>query len=299
MSGTCSSMIWSFIWCVAGAGCSVNPSEPSDAHAHDDTSRLMDARFAPAIARAGVWMPWKFRAAAGEGIYFLENYDDSKTPVLFIHGMYGSPRDFQYLIRHLDWSHFQPWLYYYASGENLSGIAERLLDEMDALCAYYEVRSIVIVAHSMGGLIARDVLLRTSRVHRATVPVLITLSTPWDGHLAAAVGARFWPTAVTAWHDLATGSAYIEALFETDEGLHRHLPVDTEHYLFASLGRRKNRGADGNDGVVSVASQLQDAAWMDSYRIYRFDETHIGILNSTAVANSMNRTLATVLTHPR
>ncbi len=285
--------------CLATAGCAVSPSGPSDVHASGDLSRLQDARFAQDFVRAGVWMPWKFEQAAGEGIYFLENHDDSKIPVLFIHGMYGSPRDFRYLIQHLDRSHFQPWLYYYPSGESLTGIAARLLHEIETLCTYYEVRSIVIVAHSMGGLIARDVLLHQSRVHGTAVPVLITLSTPWNGHRAAAIGARIWPTAVRSWHDLGVGSAYIDALFETNAGLPKHLPAGTQHYLLASLGRSTNQGVDGSDEVVSVTSQLRDSALRDSYRIYRFKETHIGILNSAAVADSINGILATVPHRPR
>jgi pimeloyl-ACP methyl ester carboxylesterase len=240
-------------------------------------------------------MPWRFHRAAGAGIYFLDHHDDSKIPVLFIHGMYGSPRDFRFLVSRLDRTSFEPWFYYYASGDGLSSAAESLLQEMNTLCAHYNLRSVVIVAHSMGGLIARDLLLRTSRTHCTAVPVLITLSTPWDGHPAAALGARFWPTRVRSWHDLATSSSYIEALFETRAGVRRHLPVGTQHYLFVSSGRRTNGSAGSDDEVVSVASQLREGALMDSYRTYRFDETHIGILNSTAVANSINRTLSTVL----
>ena len=296
MRGTCSSIMLLLIACAATAGCSLNPSHP---YATADISLLEDARFTLANARTGVWTPSKFQRAGGEGIYFLDHYDRSKIPVLFIHGLYGSPRNFSYLLAHLDRNRFQPWLYYYASGANLTGIAERLLNEIDSLCAYYEVRAFVIVAHSMGGLIARDVLLRSSRLESTAVPVLITLSTPWDGHRAAAVGARFLPTAVAAWHDLASRSAYIEALFQTSSGVHRHLPDGTEHHLLASIGLSTSRGANANDGAVSVASQLREQAWIDAHRVYRFDETHVGILNSPGVANTINLTLASVLTSTR
>ena len=296
MRGTCSSMMLLVIACAAAAGCSLNSVHPEVA---DHFSLFDDPRFASANARTGVWLPSKFQRAGGEGIYFLDHYDRSKIPVLFIHGLYGSPRNFSYLVAHLDRSRFQPWFYYYASGANLTGIAERLSNEIDSLCAYYEVRSFVIVAHSMGGLVARDVLLRSSPLEGTAVPVLITLSTPWDGHRAAAVGARFLPRAVAAWHDLATRSAYIEALFQTSSGVHRHLPDGTEHHLFASIGPRTSGGDNASDGAVSVASQLREQAWIDARRVYRFDETHVGILNSQEVANSINHTLATALPNRR
>lgn len=295
MRASCSLILLALALCAASASCTLSPASSPDLFGGKNASRLQDARFDPGIARAGVWTPWKFQRAGDEGIYFLENHDDSKIPVLFIHGMYGSPRNFRYLIQHLDRDKFQPWLYYYASGDDLTGVAERLLDELATLCAYYKVRSIAIVAHSMGGLIARDLLLHEHRGYCADVPVLITLSTPWDGHLAAAVGARFWPTGVRAWRDLATGSPYIESLFQTREHVSRHLPLRTRHYLVASVGRDTSRGLAGSDQVVSVASQLRSAAWQDSYRIQLFDETHSGVLNSAAVASSINGTLATLL----
>lgn len=295
MRGMCSSLLALLACCIATAGCSLSPPRHFDAHTPSDVSMLQDARFASANVRTGVWTPSRFQRATGEGIYFIDHYDESKIPVLFVHGLYGSPRNFQYLIEHLDRTQYQPWLYYYASGANLTDISERLAHELDTLCTYYDARSIIIVAHSMGGLIARDVLLRAPRTHRPAVPVLITLSTPWDGHLAASVGARMWPGAVPAWHDLATRSGYIEALFVTNSGLHRHLPDDTEHHLFASIG---HRDTNASDGVVSVASQLREEAIDDSYRIYRFKESHVGILHSPGVVRSINHALATLAARP-
>src|SRR5690606_28019436 len=278
-------------------GCALHPLDAS--RLRPGPSRLEDPAFAPHLVRAGVWRPWRFRNTAGGGIHFLDNHDAARTPVLFIHGLYGSPRDFRYLIDHLDRTRFEPWLYYYASGEDLSGTVEHLSQEIDALCAHYGVRSLMIVAHSMGGLIARDFVLRRAD-SRIAVPLLITLSTPWSGHRAAAIGSRFWPGAVRSWHDLATHSAYLEHLFATKTGLRRRLPAGTEHYLFASIGRGKDihdgRGVDGDDEVVTVASQLRDSACEDAYRIHRFAETHRGILRSAAVAESVNQALATAST---
>ncbi len=297
MQATCSSILSLVAGCIALAGCAIDPSERSELRS-GSLSRLEDPTFAPNLVNAGVWMPWRFRRAAGAGIYFLDSHDASKIPVLFIHGMYGSPRDFRYLISRLERARFEPWFYYYASGDDLSSTVEHLLHEMDALCAHYNVRSLIIVAHSMGGLIAREFVLRTSESHCSAVPVLVTLSTPWHGHRAAAIGSLFWPDAVRSWHDVATRSTYLEGLFTTKAGMRRRLPVSTEHHLLASVGRDNKRGADLDDGVVTVASQLRDAACEDSYRIYRFEETHVGILNSAAVAESINRALATVLKQP-
>lgn len=288
MRRTCSSIVSVLLACAALVGCSVTPY--SDAASYEPV--LENPYFASANTRIGVWTPWEFHRASRRGIYFLESYTDLKIPVLYIHGLYGSPRNFRYLISRLDRTRFQPWVYYYASGDSLNDTVSHLRQQMDALCVHYNVRSVMVIAHSMGGLIARDLLLRISDSYCKSVPVFVSLSTPWSGHRGAAIGARFWPTAVTSWRDLATDSAYIESLFQTKSGLSRQLPSGTEHHLFVSLGLHDSHGVEGDDQVVSVASQLREAAQLDSSRIYRVEETHVGILSSPTVADEINRALA-------
>ena len=79
--------------------------------------------------------------------------------MLFVHGIQGT-RSFRLLIAHLDAATFQPWVYYYPSGGSLSLCAEHLSQTMDKLRLQYGVKRFVVVAHSMGGLVARAFILR-------------------------------------------------------------------------------------------------------------------------------------------
>lgn len=56
-----------------------------------EIARLDAPAFAPERATAGMWQPLEMARASGLGIYFLEPYDPSKIPVLFVHGLRGSP----------------------------------------------------------------------------------------------------------------------------------------------------------------------------------------------------------------
>ena len=98
-----------------------------------DVISLADARFTQQNAESGLWRPFDFVQNSWAGIYFLEPYDAKKVPVLFVHGINGTPASFDYLIEHLDSTRFQPWVYYYPSGLHLAGIANHLDDTLAKL----------------------------------------------------------------------------------------------------------------------------------------------------------------------
>ena len=56
---------------------------------------LSDPRFDRDNGRMGLWEPFDFLLEVGAGVYMLEPYDPSRTPVVFVHGMGGSPREFE------------------------------------------------------------------------------------------------------------------------------------------------------------------------------------------------------------
>ena len=54
-------------------------------------TRMDDPRFSDENARRGLWQPVEFVRQVGAGVYFLEPYDPTKIPVLFVHGALGHP----------------------------------------------------------------------------------------------------------------------------------------------------------------------------------------------------------------
>jgi pimeloyl-ACP methyl ester carboxylesterase len=251
-----------------------------------ELATLNDPRFSLTNAKNGLWRSYDFIIQSRPGVYFLEPYDAAKTPVLFIHGINGSPLNFEYLIRQLDRTRFQPWVYSYPSGMHLAAIADHLTQIMVRLETQHHFARFAIVAHSMGGLVARGFLLRHAKNSGAEASVFATISTPWAGHEGAQFGVKHAPVVVDAWRDLAPGSRYIGSLFS------EQLPAQTRHFLFFSFARNAASFGASGDRTVTVASQLAKAAQQQAAGIYGIDATHDGVLRSDYAAGLLNRLLA-------
>ena len=121
---------------------------------------LDDERFSVESASSGMWEPMRSSLERGLGVYFLEPYDPRRVPVLFVHGIGGSPLDFRATIAALDRGRFQPWVFSYPSGVRLERAAEGLAGLVEGLARERGFSRLVITAHSMGGLVARGAVLK-------------------------------------------------------------------------------------------------------------------------------------------
>ncbi len=250
-----------------------------------DIANLSDPRFDAAVAEDGLWRPFDFLFKGGPGIYFLGAYDSTKIPVLFVHGINGTPQNFTKLIERLDRRRFQPWVYYYPSGAQLSKVADHLTQTMRKLQLQYGFRSFAVVAHSMGGLVSRGFLQRyLEGGSGAAVPLFVSIATPWGGHKGAEMGVKTAPAVVRVWIDMSPGSEYLSSLYARDPGV--------PHYLLFTFRQGGVSLGEANDGTVTVASQLRAEAQQGAARIEGFNETHMSVLESAAVSERLNALLA-------
>jgi pimeloyl-ACP methyl ester carboxylesterase len=252
------------------------------------TVDLENDAFARKYASMGLWQPQDFIDRIGIHIFALEPYDARKLPVLFIHGISGSPRDWRYLSQHIDRRRFQCWFYYYPTGTRLDTTADLLHEKIEYLYDTLEFKRLYVVAHSMGGLVARAFIDRQIRDNDAAyIPAFITISTPWGGDKSARLGVKTAPVTVDSWNDIAAGSPFIENLHRTS------LPDHLRFHLFYSYGGNKRVYWGANDGTVTVSSQLYPSAKSEACRVQGFCTSHMGTLYSALTANELNRTLLT------
>jgi pimeloyl-ACP methyl ester carboxylesterase len=245
-----------------------------------EVASLSDARFGADKAEDGLWRPFDFLVESRAGVYFLEPYDPARIPVLFVHGINGTPANFEYLIGRLDRSRYQAWVYYYPSGVHLASIADHLDQTMAKLQLRHRVQRFAVVAHSMGGLVSRGFILRHARnVPASRVPLFVSISSPWGGHKTAALGVKASPVVVRVWEDMAPGSAYQRSLFAEP------LPSAMHHHLVFTYA----------DETVSMASQLLPQAQRETVKMYGFEETHMGVLRNPQVSDLVNRLLGAAL----
>jgi triacylglycerol esterase/lipase EstA (alpha/beta hydrolase family) len=147
------------------------------------------------------------------------------------------------------------------------------------------VRRYAVVAHSMGGLVSRGFVQRRARGAQAgSIPLFVTMSTPWGGHKAAQTGVNTAPVVVRVWYDMAPGSEYQKSLYAAP------LPEGMRHHLIFTF--KGSASGESGDGAVSVASQLLPQAQRDAVKLYGFDDTHTGVLRDPQVSLLVNQLLA-------
>jgi pimeloyl-ACP methyl ester carboxylesterase len=118
-----------------------------------------------AVATLGLLNP--FGAESLKGLYMLEPYDENKIPVLMVHGLWSSPLTWMEMFNDLRSfpgvrDHYQFWFYLYPTGEPFWISARQLREDMNHMRDTLDparqtgaLDQMVVVGHSMGGLVSR------------------------------------------------------------------------------------------------------------------------------------------------
>lgn len=237
-----------------------------------DVAELTDPRFSIEIGDQGLWEPTRFLREHGVGVFFLQPYRPEATPVLFVNGASGTPHNFTWIIDNLDTKRYQPCVFFCPSGLSLEESA-RILDKvMGLVTAENDIGRIAVVAHSMGGLTARRYV-QLAQERDYEVAALITISTPWNGHLMARLGAEYAPEPVPSWIDMQPDSPFISELLDQ--------PPAAPHLLLYGVDAKKSFFLpDRNDGTVSVESMIDQRALEGTTAVIALPKDHIAILKS-------------------
>lgn len=251
---------------------------------------LSDTLFSPSIAELGIYNPSQFTSHSGMYFYALQNWDESKTPVLFIHGYGGTPREFVYLSQSLDTSKYAPVFFHYPSGQSLKQTSQILYEVYFSgrLVELHE-KPFICIAHSMGGLVTRAAInLYCERNKHQLKPVLyISLCTPYGGVEVAGKSLDHAPEIIDSWRDIASGSDFLSTLHE------KKLSDDVSFYLlFGYRYPKLVQLSENSDGTIAIASQLFNPAQNVAKRIYGFNETHESILTSAEVASQIRNIIS-------
>ncbi len=248
---------------------------------------LDDPRFDPSSGPLGMWQPRDFFDKYGAGVFMLQEYAAGKTPVLFIHGMSGHPREFTTLIEGLDPALYQAWVFQYPSGVRIQSAVDALQKILESMHAKQGFDRLCIVAHSMGGLLAHQLVRDQVDAHTDRyVRFLATIASPLGGIPSADTGVRMAPEVVPAWRDVGPKSEFVRFLFD------RPFPPDLEYVLYFAFGSSSKRSKQGTDGTVLVRDALPRQAQDCATVVSGFAETHAGILWSSATVAQLNKDLA-------
>ena len=238
---------------------------------------LDDPLFSENMATLGMYDPASFLEKAPTGFYALEEDLDFKIPVVFVHGVGGSIRAFEPIINHLDRQRYKPWFFYYPSGGDLNQLAElfhRIF--LSGKVVTMAEMPMIIVAHSMGGLVVREALnLYDHSLKENKVALFVSIATPFGGHPAAASGEKHGLIVLPSWRDVNPENRFIKELFR------KPLPETVEHQLLYAYDNPSTLKLSKNsDGVVPLSSQLRMEAQQQASGQLGFESSHTGILEN-------------------
>lgn len=262
--------------------------------AHRNVGRVvtLDAReMSLELGQAGMWDPLRYLKELQIGLFLLEPFDPRKTPVLFVHGIGGAPVQFEKMATALDRERFQPWFFAYPSIFPLQMIGEALSTCLDIMRRRNEFDHILLIAHSMGGLVSRAYLNEYSWTrHDYDVALFTSLASPFGGESGAAMYpgqnrgeagpfdtwiANTKPQqdeyAHIAWTDMAPGSPFLVNLYAEP------LPENLVYTLVFAFRPDQKLGT-ASDGVVTLASQLRPEAQREASHERGFPMGHDDVL---------------------
>jgi pimeloyl-ACP methyl ester carboxylesterase len=231
---------------------------------------LDDGFFDPEWGEIGMFDANAFFAHTQRFIFSLEPYDPARTAVFFVHGVAGTPRDFKYLVEGLDRSRYQPWFIFYPSGGPLQKLGSFFAEVLRVFDQDFRSRRAIVVAHSMGGLVALSGLNEYVRGGAGEyVKGYISFDSPYGGVESARKAVDGAPAVLSCWRDVATGSAFLEKLYSGSAA--RSIPF---HMFFGyETGR-------SSDGTITLQSQLEHRVQFAAEKVYGFNADHVGILNN-------------------
>lgn len=245
---------------------------------------LDDPKFTRNNYSMGMWRPLDFLKQVGGGLMMLQKYERRKTPVIFVHGISGGPTDLQNVINSLDRHHFQPWILYYPSGVRLGMISDYFVQAVQKLQNRHGFDKFMVISHSMGGLVTRSFIKKyTERfpAHAKDIQLVMTINSPMGGMPSAAASVKMSPIIVASWRDVASNSDFIKDI--NTFVWPSHIP----YYLVFSY-----KDGKGDDGVVSLNSQIPFKLQSEAARIYGFNNDHVGTLNDKRFFALFNSILA-------
>lgn len=127
--------------------------------------RSMDPKFLGEFSLKGLLRPDDTLNDAGLYVPFV--YDPAKIPVVFVHGLNSDPHIWEQAMHEIASDpalrgRYQPWYFLYPSGLPIHGSAARLRRALASAIRHYDpdgtsvaMKQMVLVGHSMGGLISR------------------------------------------------------------------------------------------------------------------------------------------------
>jgi hypothetical protein len=123
----------------------------------------------------------------------------------------------------------------------------------------------------MGGLVSKGMIYQADDAVRQRMRLFISIASPFGGHASAASGVKWSPVIAPVWWAMAPDSQYLQKIAELD------LSQGPSHHLIFTFSHETDGKSEGDDGVVTVKSQLTESAQHNATAIYGIADNHKGV----------------------
>jgi pimeloyl-ACP methyl ester carboxylesterase len=109
------------------------------------------------------------RMRGGVGLLMMRPYDPTRIPVIFVHGLLSSAYVWRNVVNSLAADpeirhHYQFWAFSYSTGNPIAYSSYLLRDDLRYAQKLYGFKQVVLIGHSMGGLLSRMQVTNAGRV---------------------------------------------------------------------------------------------------------------------------------------
>ena len=109
------------------------------------------------------------RMRGGAGLLMMRPYDPTRIPVIFVHGLLSSSYVWRNVVNSLAGDpeirrHYQFWAFSYSTGNPIAYSSYLLRDDLQYAQKLYGFKQIVLIGHSMGGLLSQMQVTNAGRV---------------------------------------------------------------------------------------------------------------------------------------
>ncbi len=254
-------------------------TEKSSSGAFEENVDLNDPIFSHEMAMEGLYYPESFRNKTQPLYRLAPAFKEGSIPLIFVHGIAGTPRDWEYMLNHIDMEHYTPYVVYYPSGEDFTKLST-LFNGWLLSDKIFDSGPAVVVAHSFGGIIVRDAF---NMPHPEHDRLFISIASPFGGDEKASEGVKNAPYVIPSWRSIADKGDFIRNLYRSP------LASDETYELIFAYDNG-GKGVSG-DGRVPLKKQLRREAYDEAQSLRGFNEDHLSILRSQAAAAYINTLL--------
>ena len=207
-------------------------------------------------------------------------FNSSYPVTVLVHGCNGSAGRFRSLAQLYAFHGQQAVCFSYNDRDSLVDISGQLITALDSLASHIRNRNLMVIGHSMGGLVARKAMERDRRGEWQNDNVnikLATISAPFAGiEIASHCGIKFlhwlslgtvpgicWAITGDNWYEITSASNFIRYPEPLLKSVQRYLKVVTDE-RDTCRSKSKNGSCIESDHVFSLAEQYHPV--IDNYK---------------------------------